>query len=103
MGDIMSSQHNPITPEPKNESDDEYFYGRYRIIADSSQFYDKPIEELNFSLNVINSLKPAGITTFGDVLDMLAAPAYAMITPRYFAEGVLDEIITKLKEQGYFE
>src|SRR5690606_17927432 len=38
---------------------------------ENAQLYEKPIEELDLSVRVFNSLKRTGITTVGDVLDML--------------------------------
>jgi DNA-directed RNA polymerase subunit alpha len=65
------------------------------------ELYDKPIEELDLSVRVFNSLKRTGITTIGDVLDMLQRGPDAMLAIRNFGEKSLDELITKLKEKGY--
>lgn len=63
--------------------------------------YEKPIEELDLSVRVFNSLKRTGITTIGDVLDMLARGADAMLAIRNFGEKSLDELTEKLKGKGY--
>jgi DNA-directed RNA polymerase subunit alpha len=63
--------------------------------------YDKPIEELDLSVRVFNSLKRTGITTVGDVLDMLDRGPDAMLAIRNFGEKSLDELVSKLKEKGY--
>lgn len=65
------------------------------------ELYDKPIEELDLSVRVFNSLKRTGITTVGDVLDMLARGPDAMLAIRNFGEKSLDELSAKLKEKGY--
>jgi DNA-directed RNA polymerase subunit alpha len=66
-----------------------------------SQLYDKPIEELDLSVRVFNSLKRTGITTIGDVLDMLDRGPDAMLAIRNFGEKSLDELVDKLREKGY--
>jgi DNA-directed RNA polymerase subunit alpha len=63
--------------------------------------YDKPIEELDLSVRVFNSLKRTGITTVGDVLDMLNRGPDAMLAIRNFGEKSLDELVAKLKEKSY--
>jgi DNA-directed RNA polymerase subunit alpha len=65
------------------------------------ELYDKPIEELDLSVRVFNSLKRTGITTVGDVLDMLARGPDAMLAIRNFGEKSLDELVEKLREKGY--
>ncbi|MEZ4668345.1 MAG: DNA-directed RNA polymerase subunit alpha [Anaerolineae bacterium] len=65
------------------------------------ELYDKLIEELDLSVRVFNSLKRTGITTVGDVLDMLARGPDAMLAIRNFGEKSLDELVDKLKEKGY--
>ncbi|MGQ9909694.1 MAG: DNA-directed RNA polymerase subunit alpha [Candidatus Flexifilum sp.] len=67
----------------------------------SSQLYEKPIEELDLSVRVFNSLKRTGITTVGGVLDMLERGPDAMLAIRNFGEKSLDELVAKLKEKGY--
>jgi DNA-directed RNA polymerase subunit alpha len=68
---------------------------------DHDQLYEKPIEELDLSVRVFNSLKRTGITTIGDVLDMLDRGPDAMLAIRNFGEKSLDELVEKLKEKGY--
>jgi DNA-directed RNA polymerase subunit alpha len=64
--------------------------------------YDKPIEELDLSVRVFNSLKRTGITSIGDVLDMLQRGPDAMLAIRNFGEKSLDELVDKLREKGYY-
>jgi DNA-directed RNA polymerase subunit alpha len=63
--------------------------------------YNKLIEELDLSVRVFNSLKRTGITTIGDVLDMLDRGQDAMLAIRNFGEKSLDELVDKLREKGY--
>ena len=63
--------------------------------------YEKPIEELDLSVRVFNSLKRTGITTIGDVLDMLDRGPDAMLAIRNFGEKSLDELVEKLRGKGY--
>lgn len=65
------------------------------------ELYDKPIEELDLSVRVFNSLKRTGITTIGDVLDMLGRGPDAMLAIRNFGEKSLDELVVKLRDKGY--
>jgi len=64
--------------------------------------YEKPIEELDLSVRVFNSLKRTGITSIGDVIDMLQRGSDAMLAIRNFGEKSLDELSDKLKEKGYW-
>jgi DNA-directed RNA polymerase subunit alpha len=66
-----------------------------------SQLHDKMIEELDLSVRVFNSLKRTGITTIGDVLEMLDRGSDAMLAIRNFGEKSLDELVEKLREKGY--
>jgi DNA-directed RNA polymerase subunit alpha len=68
---------------------------------ENAVLYEKPIEELDLSVRVFNSLKRTGITTVGDVLDMLNRGPDAMLAIRNFGEKSLDELVSKLKEKGY--
>jgi len=66
-----------------------------------NELYEKPIEELDLSVRVFNSLKRTGITTIGDVLDMLDRGPDAMLAIRNFGEKSLDELGEKLRDKGY--
>ena len=68
-----------------------------------SQLHDKLIEELDLSVRVFNSLKRTGITTIGDVLEMLDRGQDAMLAIRNFGEKSLDELIEKLQEKSYLQ
>ncbi len=68
-----------------------------------NELYEKPIEELDLSVRVFNSLKRTGITTIGDVLDMLDRGPDAMLAIRNFGEKSLDELVEKLQDKGYLK
>ena len=58
--------------------------------------------ELDLSVRVFNSLKRTGITSVGDVLDMLQRGPDAMLAIRNFGEKSLDELEEKLAEKNYW-
>ena len=47
------------------------------------------------------NLKRTGITTVGEVLEMLDRGPDAMLAIRNFGEKSLDELVTRLKEKGF--
>ena len=63
--------------------------------------YETPIETLDLSVRVFNSLKRTGITNVGEVLEMLERGPDAMLAIRNFGEKSLDELVTRLKEKNY--
>jgi DNA-directed RNA polymerase subunit alpha len=69
----------------------------------SSEIYETPIEHLDLSVRVFNSLKRTGITTVGEVLDMLAKGDETMLAIRNFGDKSLDELRDKLREKGYLK
>lgn len=66
-----------------------------------SGLYEIPIEQLDLSVRVFNSLKRTGITNVGEVLEMLDRGPDAMLAIRNFGEKSLDELVDKLKEKNY--
>lgn len=68
-----------------------------------SEIYETPIEQLDLSVRVFNSLKRTGITTVGEVLDMLGKGESAMLSIRNFGEKSLDELRDKMREKGYLK
>ncbi len=64
-------------------------------------FYDLPIESLDLSVRVFNSLKRTGITTIGEVLEMLEKGEDAMLAIRNFGDKSLEELVVRLREKGY--
>jgi DNA-directed RNA polymerase subunit alpha len=69
----------------------------------ASEVYETPIENLDLSVRVFNSLKRTGITNVGEVLDMLEKGQDAMLSIRNFGEKSLDELKDRLKEKGYLD
>jgi DNA-directed RNA polymerase subunit alpha len=69
----------------------------------SSEIYEMPIENLDLSVRVFNSLKRTGITTVGEVLDMLNKGEEAMLAIRNFGDKSLDELRVKLQEKGFLK
>ncbi|MBN1119889.1 MAG: DNA-directed RNA polymerase subunit alpha [Anaerolineae bacterium] len=65
------------------------------------EFYDLPIESLDLSVRVFNSLKRTGITTIGEVLEILEKGEDAMLAIRNFGDKSLDELVERLREKGY--
>src|SRR5690606_40559593 len=59
--------------------------------------YGKPIEELDLSSQVFHSLKRTGITSVGDIMDMLQRGSDAMLAIRGFGESNLDEVISAIR------
>jgi len=69
----------------------------------ASEIYETPIENLDLSVRVFNSLKRTGITTVGEVLDMLEKGPDAMLSIRNFGEKSLEELRERLVEKGYLD
>ncbi|MGD2156436.1 MAG: DNA-directed RNA polymerase subunit alpha [Anaerolineales bacterium] len=69
----------------------------------TSEVIETPIENLDLSVRVFNSLKRTGITTIGQVLELLEKGDEAIMSIRNFGEKSLQELTTKMKEKGYLE
>ncbi|NSW53520.1 MAG: DNA-directed RNA polymerase subunit alpha [Anaerolineae bacterium] len=67
----------------------------------SSEAVETPIENLDLSVRVFNSLKRTGITTVGDVMDLLEKGEDAVMSIRNFGEKSLQELSQKMQEKGY--
>ncbi len=65
--------------------------------------YEIPIEQLDLSVRVFNSLRRTGITSVGEVLEMLARGEDALLTIRNFGEKSLSELRACLREHGFLE
>jgi len=65
--------------------------------------YDIPIEQLELSVRVFNSLRRAGITSVGEVLEMLTLGDDTLLTIRNFGDKSLTELRLRLQEHGYLE
>ena len=68
-----------------------------------SEVYDIPIEQLDLSVRVFNSLRRTGITSVGEVLEMLALGNDTLLTIRNFGQKSLTELKAQLRERGFLE
>jgi DNA-directed RNA polymerase subunit alpha len=64
---------------------------------------DLAIESLDLSVRVFNSLKRTGVTTVGDVIELLDKGEEAVMSIRNFGEKSLDELREKMVEKGYLK
>ena len=69
----------------------------------TSEMIETPIENLDLSVRVFNSLKRTGITTVGEVLELLEKGDEAVMSIRNFGEKSLDELRQKMREKGYIK
>jgi len=69
----------------------------------SSEVAETPVEALDLSVRVFNSLKRTGITTVGDVLELLEKGDQAVMSIRNFGEKSLDELRDKMREKGFLK
>jgi DNA-directed RNA polymerase subunit alpha len=69
----------------------------------TSEAAETPIENLDLSVRVFNSLKRTGVTTVGDVLELLAKGDDAVMSIRNFGEKSRDELVEKMREKGFLE
>lgn len=68
-----------------------------------NEFYETPIEQLDLSVRVFNSLKRTGITKIGELLEMLDRGEETMLAIRNFGEKSLDELKDQLRMKGFLE
>lgn len=66
-----------------------------------NEVYDTPIEQLDLSVRVFNSLKRTGITKVGELLDMLEKGEETMLAIRNFGEKSLEELKLQLQAKGF--
>jgi DNA-directed RNA polymerase subunit alpha len=69
----------------------------------TSEVAETPVESLDLSVRVFNSLKRTGITTVGDVLELLEKGDQAVMSIRNFGEKSLDELRAKMQDKGYLK
>ncbi|HSO26921.1 MAG TPA: DNA-directed RNA polymerase subunit alpha [Anaerolineales bacterium] len=69
----------------------------------TSEMIETPIENLDLSVRVFNSLKRTGITTVGEVIELLEKGEEAVMSIRNFGEKSLDELRQKMREKGYLQ
>jgi DNA-directed RNA polymerase subunit alpha len=67
------------------------------------EIVEVPIEELDLSVRVFNSLKRTGITTVGEVLELHEKGDDALLSIRNFGVKSLDELKEKLADHGFIE
>lgn len=81
-----------LLPEEVEEEEDSHI---------PNEWYDTPIEQLDLSVRVFNSLKRTGITKVGEMLEMLERGEETMLAIRNFGEKSLDELKTQLVQKGF--
>ena len=69
----------------------------------TSEVAETPVESLDLSVRVFNSLKRTGITTVGDVLELLEKGDQAVMSIRNFGEKSLEELRLRMREKGYLK
>jgi DNA-directed RNA polymerase subunit alpha len=69
----------------------------------NSEAAEMPIENLDLTVRVFNSLKRTGITTVGDVLELLDKGEEAILSIRNFGEKSLAELKEKMAEKGFLD
>ena len=69
----------------------------------TSEMIETPIENLDLSVRVFNSLKRTGITTVGEVIELLVKGDEAVMSIRNFGEKSLDELRQRMREKGYLK
>ena len=69
----------------------------------TNEAYDTPIEHLDLSVRVFNSLKRTGITKVGEMLEMLGRGEETMLAIRNFGEKSLDELKSQLRTKGFLK
>lgn len=69
----------------------------------SNEAFETAIESLDLSVRVFNSLKRTGVTTIGDVIDLIEKGETAMLSIRNFGEKSLTELRAKMIEKGFLE
>jgi len=95
FGYIAGVEESAFGPKPASQQPRSWGAGL------TSEAMETPLEELDLSVRVFNSLRRAGVTTVGEVLDMLGKGEDAMLSIRNFGEKSLDELLTKMREKGF--
>jgi DNA-directed RNA polymerase subunit alpha len=67
----------------------------------TSEIIETPIESLDLSVRVFNSLKRTGITTIGEVITLMEKGEEAVLSIRNFGDKSLQELQVKMTEKGY--
>jgi DNA-directed RNA polymerase subunit alpha len=90
LGGITEETFLPVEEEEEEE-------------AIPNEIYDTPIEQLDLSVRVFNSLKRTGITRVGEMLDMLERGEETMLAIRNFGEKSLEELKRQLRVKGFLD
>jgi DNA-directed RNA polymerase subunit alpha len=69
----------------------------------TSEVAETPVESLDLTVRVFNSLKRTGILTVGDVLELLDKGDQAVMSIRNFGEKSLQELRLRMREKGYLK
>lgn len=69
----------------------------------NSEAAEMPIENLDLTVRVFNSLKRTGVTTVGDVLELLDKGEEAILAIRNFGEKSLIELKQAMADKGFLE
>jgi DNA-directed RNA polymerase subunit alpha len=67
----------------------------------TSEIIETPIESLDLSVRVFNSLKRTGITTIGEVINLMDKGEEAVLSIRNFGDKSLQELHQRMAEKGY--
>ena len=67
------------------------------------EIIETPIEDLDLSVRVFNSLKRAGITNIGEILELMDKGDDAVLSIRNFGVKSLLELRDKMVEKGYLQ
>jgi DNA-directed RNA polymerase subunit alpha len=86
----VSEESLTIIPEEEEEED-----------GLTSEIIETPIESLDLSVRVFNSLKRTGITTIGEVINLMDKGEEAVLSIRNFGDKSLQELHLKMAEKGY--
>ncbi|RLD00481.1 MAG: DNA-directed RNA polymerase subunit alpha [Chloroflexi bacterium] len=65
------------------------------------EVYEIPLEQLNLSVRVFNALRRTGITSVGEVLEMLEMGTDTLLTIRNFGQKSLTELNECLQKHGF--
>lgn len=69
----------------------------------NSEAAEMPIENLDLTVRVFNSLKRTGVTTVGDVLELMDKGEESILAIRNFGEKSLTELKEKMAEKGFMD
>jgi len=68
-----------------------------------SEINSTPIENLDLSVRVYNSLKKTGIKTVGELYDLIEGGDEAVMSIRNFSEESLNDLRRRMREKGYLK